>query len=299
MREMTNSGITYQSDTAKLKRLLAKHARDAFLSDDKINREWQVLNYFDPPDYSRAIQEYEQFLNLLEQLGVQVDFLPQSENTTLDSIYTRDNAIATNAGMLICDMGKQMRHTEPAHHIDFYAAQGLGVLESLPEGASIEGGDVTWLKDNILAVGHGYRTNAAGIVALKSAVKDCATEVIEVPLPHFRGPNDVLHLMSMISPVTDDLAVVYSPLMPVPFRNWLLDMGYQLVEVPVSEYDNLGCNILTIEPGVCVMVEGCPRTKKLLERQGVEVHTFAGLEICTKGAGGPTCLTRPLEREIA
>jgi N-dimethylarginine dimethylaminohydrolase len=293
---MTDHGITFQSDTTKVKRILVKHVRDAFQSADKINREWQVLNYFDPPDYSLALQEYDQFINLLEKLGVTVEFLPVADNTTLDSLYTRDNAIATNAGMLICAMGKKQRHSEPAHQKAFYESAGINVLDELQDGACIEGGDVTWLKGDILAVGHGYRTNAAGIAALKNAVKETAKEVIEVPLPHFRGPNDVLHLMSMISPVADDLAVVYSPLMPVPFRNWLLDMGYRLIEVPVSEYDNLGCNVLTIEPGVCVMVEGSPRTRKLLQRKGVEVHTFAGQEICAKGAGGPTCLTRPLER---
>jgi len=115
-------------------------------------------------------------------------------------------------------------------------------------------------------------------------------------LPHFRGPNDVLHLMSMISPVDHDLALVYSPLMPVPFRNWLLELGMTLVEVPESEYDSLGCNVLALAPRRCVLVEGNPETRRALERAGAEVIEIEGSEICLKGSGGPTCLTRPLVR---
>lgn len=293
---MNKPEVTFQSDTFRLKRLVVKHAKDAFQSESKINSEWQPLNYLSPPNYTEALREYDQFINLLERLGVETMFLPKSENTTLDSIYTRDNAVATDSGMLICAMGKSERSTEPEHQRRYYEALDIPVLAPLAPGACIEGGDVTWLKNNIVAVAHGYRTNAVGITALREAVSKTAKEVIEVPLPHFRGPGDVLHLMSMISPVADDLAVVYSPLMPVPFRNQLLDMGYKFVEVPESEYDSLGCNILTIEPGVVVMVDGCQETRQLLEQQGVEVHTFSGREICEKGSGGPTCLTRPLER---
>ena len=153
-----------------------------------------------------------------------------------------------------------------------------------------------WLDPRTLAVGQGYRTNAEGIRQLRALLGDAVDAVEVVPLPHWRGPASCLHLMSFISLIDRDLALVYSPLMPVPFRESLLARGFTLVEVPDQEFDTLGCNVLAIAPRVCVMVEGNPRTKALLEEAGAQVHTFKGLEICIKGEGGPTCLTRPLLR---
>ena len=153
-----------------------------------------------------------------------------------------------------------------------------------------------WLDSRTLAVGQGYRTNAEGIRQLRTLLGDAVDEVEVVPLPHWRGPASCLHLMSFISLIDQDLALVYSPLMPVPFRESLLARGFTLVEVPDQEFDTLGCNVLAVAPRVCVMVEGNPRTKALLEAAGAQVHTFEGQEICVKGEGGPTCLTRPLLR---
>lgn len=292
------STITYQSDTQPLKRVLLKHARDAFRDQTKVNAEALALNYLAIPEFDIAVRQYDAFVNLLEQQRITTQFLPENTVTSLDSLYVRDNTVVSNDGVVLCNMGKAARVVETIEQARFYADDhALSTLPAMPEGATLEGGDVVWLKNNILAVGLGYRTNRAGIDYLKQHLPS-ASEIITVPQPHFRGPSDVLHIMSMISPITDDLAVVYSPLMCVSFRQRLLDEGYQLIEVPEHEYDSLGCNILTIAPGVCLMAEGSPDTQRALEQRGVKVHTYAGSEISVKGCGGPTCLTRPLEREL-
>jgi len=168
----------------------------------------------------------------------------------------------------------------------------IGAIE--PPGL-LEGGDVAWMDERTLAVGHGYRTNDEGIRQLRAILGD-AIDVLVVPLPHWRGPGDVFHLMSIYSPVDSDLAVVSSPLMPVPFREALLDRGIALVEVPGDEFDTMGANVLAIAPRVCIMLRGNPKTRERLERAGAEVFEYEGQEISLKGGGGPTCLTRPLER---
>ncbi|MEE4244913.1 MAG: arginine deiminase family protein [Kangiellaceae bacterium] len=288
--------LTFQSDVAKLKRVLLKHAKNAFSSPQQIDNEWQPLHFLAKPKREQAIREYDAFAELLSQLGVELEFLPTALETTLDSLYPRDNAISTDAGMVLCTMGKPSRQVEPKHHELKYKQLGVAVKGSINGPGSVEGGDVTWLKNNVLAVANGYRTNPDGIAQLRALTKDTVNDFIEVPLPHFRGPDDVFHLMSIISPIADDIAVVYSELMPVPFRNYLLDNGYRLVELAPEEYDSQGGNILAVEPGVVVAVEGNPVTQQRLRDLGVEVHTFDGEEICSKGCGGPTCLTRPLER---
>lgn len=285
--------LTCQSDVAPLRRVALKHARDAFVSPERIAGQWVDLAYTAEPDFDEACREYDAFARLLESFSVAVEWLP-AEDEGLDSLYVRDASIATDRGVVLCAMGKAARAAEPAAQRRFFESRGRSIAGAISGAGRIEGGDATWLRGDVLAVGRGYRTNAQGIEQLRGLLSD--VEVIEVPLPHWRGPGDVLHLMSMISPLADDLLLVYSPLMVVPFRNELLARGFSLVEVPEEEYDSQGCNVLAVAPRVAVALDGNPETRRRMEAAGVEVHAYSGREISLKGCGGPTCLTRPLER---
>ncbi len=289
---------TAQSDYAELKSVLLKHPREAFRSRDYLAAHWQELHYLAMPDYDKAVQEYEAFVEIFVSHNIEVNFLPATPDTGLDSIYVRDASIPTDQGVLVCNMGKRQRQAEPAAQLSFYLQNNWQVLGSFQPPATIEGGDVAWLRPDILAVGHGYRTNKAGIDMLRELTTPTVKEVVVMEAPHYKGPDDVFHLMSVLSPVDHNLAVVYSPLMTVPFRNYLLDLGFELVEVPDEEFDTLGSNVLAIAPRVCIMVAGNPVTKSRLQAAGAEVIEFSGEEICLKGNGGPTCLTRPLMRQL-
>jgi N-dimethylarginine dimethylaminohydrolase len=193
-------------------------------------------------------------------------------------------------------MGKRARQAEPtAQERAFRSFGPIAIQGRIEPPGLLEGGDVVWLDTRTLVVGRGYRTNAAGIAQLRSMFGS-AIEVVDVPLPHWRGERDVMHLMSLVSPVDRDLAVVYSPLLPVPFRKLLLGRGYRLIEVPDDEFASMGCNVLALAPRRCVIVAGNPQTRSALESAGAEVIEYVGAEISVKGAGGPTCLTRPIER---
>ena len=192
-------------------------------------------------------------------------------------------------------MGKKDRRGEQATLEQAYKQCGIPILGKIEAPGFIEGGDTAWINKHTLAVGRGYRTNDEGIRQLKNLAKG-HFDVLEVPLPHFRGPSDVFHLMSILSPIDDDLFLVYSPLMAVPFREQLISQSIELIDVPDEEFDKMGCNVLALAPRQALMVEGCPLTKKRLEEKGVNVITYKGDEISRKGEGGPTCLTRPLGR---
>jgi len=198
--------------------------------------------------------------------------------------------------MIICNMGKEGRKNEPLAEQKAFEAHGIPVLGVINAPGTIEGGDVAWLDDKTLAVGHTYRTNEEGIKQITALLAPLGVDVITVPMPHYRGPSDVFHLMSVLSPVDSNLAVVYSPLIPIVFRNELIKRGYELVEVPEAEFDSMGCNVLALAPRVCLMVKGNPITKERLEKAGCKVIEYEGAEISVKGGGGPTCLTRPVER---
>ena len=225
-------------------------------------------------------------------------FLPENPDLTLDALYCRDASIATDFGMILCNMGKTQRKAEAEVHRQYFENMSIPILGEIMAPGTLEGGDVAWIDNQTLAVGHSYRTNWAGIEQLKSLLEPNGVKVLVVDLPHFKGPDDVFHLMSVLSPVDKDLAVTYSPLLPIDFRNELLERGYDFVEVPDEEFMSMGCNVLAIAPRVCIVVDGNPNTKARLENKGCRVLTYKGTEISIKGGGGPTCLTRPLSRQL-
>ena len=285
-----------RSETSPIRSLLLKHPREAWLGQENIRDQWKALGYTEEPDFAKAVAEYDRFVDILSGIVTDVHFLPADARTGLDSIYVRDAACVAGHGVILCRMGKPLRAAEPGAVGDFYAKAGWPVLGRIREPGTLEGGDIVWLDERIVAIGHGYRTNAEGIRQFRDLVAGEGCEVIEVPLPHWDGPGDVLHLMSMISPVDEGKLLVYSRLLPVPFRKRLLEMGFALLEVPDEEYATMATNVLAVAPGKCVALAGNPRTAEVLNKAGIEVSTYEGTEISRKGAGGPTCLTRPLLR---
>ncbi len=278
-----------------LRRIALRHPRTAFGGQTAIDASWRDLNYLAAPDYGRALAAYDRFAEILAETGAEIDWLPAAEGLSLDSLYVHDSAVPGPRGIVLCNMGKPARAGEPAAMGAAFEGLGLTVAGRIEGDGRLEGGDLVWFDENTCAVARGYRTNDAGIRQLK-ALLGPGVEVVTVPLPHYRGPDDVFHLMSIISPLDADLALVHSPLMPVPFREWLLARGIELVEVAEAELESLGCNVLALALRRCLMAEGNPETRRRLEAAGCEVLTYDATEISLKGQGGPTCLTRPLVR---
>ena len=285
---------TAQSETGTLRSVLVRHARDAFGSAKKIAAEWNELDYHAPPDFDRAVDEFDHFVELLQSEGANVIFAPGEVEATLDSIYARDAAIITDNGAVLCAMGKPQRSNEPQYLQPIFAGEGIALLGSILGQGLLEGGDVVWLPGNRLAVGRSYRSNDEGFRQLRKLTQDVVEEIVQVSLPHWHGPDDVFHLMSILSPVGDNAVLVYAPLLPVAFRLWLLERELRLIEVPDEEFASMASNVLSVAPDKCIALEGNPVTRARLEKAGIEVLVYDGTEISRKGEGGPTCLTRPL-----
>lgn len=288
--------ISMQSDTAPLRRVVVRRPVDAFGSPAKIERYWRQLGYRGPPDLAAAAAEHDAFVEILRTAGTEVLCLEGEPDLGMDSLYPRDASIVCRDGAILCRMGKESRDGEPAAHGRMYERLGVPILGKIDADGTVEGGDVAWLDDRTLVAGLGYRTNDSGIRQLRELLADRIEDLIVVPLPHWRGPGDVFHLMSMFSPLAGKVVLVYSPLMPVPFRRALLERAFRLVEVPDEEFESMGCNALALSPAQCVLLEGNPRTRRRIERAGIEVIEYRGGEISIRGSGGPTCLTRPLSR---
>jgi N-dimethylarginine dimethylaminohydrolase len=280
----------------RLTRVVMKPVAAAWSEAGAIDREWRDLHFTSRPDLSHALAEYDRFVEMVASTGAEVLMLPAAPATGLDSIYARDASVVTPKGVVLCRMGKPQRAQEPSAQRAAFESWGIPVVGAIEPPGQLEGGDVIWLDARTAAVGRGYRTNDDGIRQFRALLGDAIDELHVVPLPHWRGPADVFHLMSIISPVDRDLAVVYSPLMPVPFREWLAARGIKFVEVPDEEFDSMGANVLAVSPRMCVMLDGNPITFERLEGAGANVLTYEGRDISLKGGGGPTCLTRPLGR---
>ena len=289
--------LTCQSEYGTLQSVFIKNVVDAFVDQSTISKEWKELNFLGEPDFKIAQSEYLLFEKLLQTNRSEVKKFEKNASVTMDSIYCRDASIATDKGMILCTMGKAGRMNEPAAVEKMYQELGVPILGRIETPGSVEGGDVAWLDQHTLAIGRTYRTNAEGIRQMRALLAPSGVDVLEVQLPHYKGPSDVFHLMSIFSPVARDLAVVYSPLMPIVFRDELIKRGYQLVEVPDQEFESMGCNVLAIGPRQCIMVKGNETTKARLLQAGCTVLEYEGQEISYKGGGGPTCLTRPLWRK--
>ena len=273
--------------TAKLRSVLVR------APDPAACALWSDYGWRGAPDPGRLLREHEELCGLLESSGAEVvsgDVVAGD----LDAVYTFDPAIVCRRGALILRPGKELRRPEAQATAEDLARMRIPVAATLAPPATAEGGDLLWLDESTVLVGRGYRTNAPGVNALRKALPD--VELVEFDLPHFHGPSEVMHLLSLVNLIAPDLAVAYLPLLPVRLVQLLQARGIQLVEVPDDEFETMGPNVLALAPRVALALEGNVETRKRLERAGVDVSVYRGDEISRKGDGGPTCLTLPLLR---
>jgi N-dimethylarginine dimethylaminohydrolase len=245
-----------------------------------------------PCDLGRARGEHEDLVELLDRLGVRVHLLG-AETDDPDLVYVFDPLLVADGGAIALRPGKPNRAGEPAVLEAWAVEHGIPVLGRIESPGTLEGGDTFWLRPDLLCVGRSLRTNDAGARQLAGIV---GGDVRIFDLPYWKGPADLVHLLSVVSPVADDVAVVFLPLLPVGLHALLVELGYRLVPVPEEEYATLGCNVLAVRPRVAVVAEGNPVTRRGLEAAGCEVHAVTLDEVGGNGSGGVTCLTRPILR---
>jgi len=280
-----------QSMVGELKRVLVRRPDEAFGRAGP--EHW---HYVSQPQLDTAQAEHDALVTTLRDAGCEVLFHETTLPDHADAIFTHDPVIVTDEGAVILRMGKEQRRGEETAIAKTLEELGVPILATLEGEATAEGGDLLWLDHDTLAVGRGYRTNGEGLRQLTAALRPLGVETLEVQLPHGDGPASCLHLMSLISMLDHDLAVVYLPLLPVPFVETLAERGIALVEVPEEEFPTMGANVLALAPRRCLMIEGNPVTRERLQAAGCEVLTYRGEELSLKAEGGATCLTRPILR---
>ena len=272
--------------TAKLRSVLVR------APDPAACALWSDYGWRGAPDPGRLLREHEELCALLESSGAEV-VTGDVVAGDLDAVYPFDPAIVCRRGAIILRPGKELRRPEAPATAEDMARMRVPVAATLAPPATAEGGDLLWLDESTVLVGRGYRTNAPGVDALRKALP--AVELVEFDLPHFHGPSEVMHVLSLVNLIAPDLALAYLPLLPVRLIQLLQERGIRLVEVPDDEFETMGPNVLALEPGVVVALRSNRETGRRLEQRGVDVLTYEGTEL-SKGDGGPVCLTLPLLR---
>jgi N-dimethylarginine dimethylaminohydrolase len=280
-----------QSMVAPLRRVLVRRPDVAFGAAEP--ERW---GFHGQPYLPLAQQEHDAFCNILLAQNVEVVYHDQPLPDHADAIFVHDPLLITDKGAIVLRMGKSLRQGEETAVGQTLQALEIPICGALQGAATAEGGDILWLDPQTLAVGLGFRTNAEGVAQLAALLNPFGVTVIPFHLPYYAGPSSCLHLMSLVSLVAEDLAVVYRSFLPVPFYQLFLERGVQLVDVPDEEFQTLGPNVLALAPRKCLMLEHNPITRRRLEAAGCEVLTYRGDELSLKAEGGATCLTRPLLR---
>jgi len=289
---MTTTPVTRtfgaQSMTAPLRDVLVKRPGPAFGAafDDRAH------GFLHPVDLDLARREHDAFTDLLAALGVRVHVLA-TELASPDLVYTYDPLLVSDGGAIPLRPGKPNRLPEPAALEAWTLAAGIPTAGRVEAPGTIEGGDTFWLRPDILCIGRTLRTNSEGVRQLAAIV---GGDVRVFDVAYWRGPAELIHLLSVISPLADDLAVVFEPLLPVGLWELLNDLGIRTILVPEAEFPTLGCNVLAVRPGVVIAAEGNPVTAAAMAAAGCEVHSYPASEIGVNGSGGPTCMTRPILR---
>jgi N-dimethylarginine dimethylaminohydrolase len=287
--------------TGELLRVMVCPPGNAGWDNSRKAAAWRELGFRRAPDYRAAQSQHEILCGLLSESGAEVAHLPATESLTLDAVYAHDASLATDYGLVLMNPGKKNRVAEAQAHANFCGQLGIPVFGEIRLPGSSESGDMVWLDSRTLLIGDGYRTNKAGIEQMRSLLssKDSLknVDVLSVPLPYGRGPSACLHLMSLMSMLDEQTILADLPWLTVETVELLKERGFRLIEIEYGERETLACNVLSLGNKRVIAIEENVKTNQRLRDAGFDVRTFPGSEICINGAGGPTCLTRPLLRK--
>jgi N-dimethylarginine dimethylaminohydrolase len=281
---------------ATLQRVMVCSPRAAGWNQSERLARWHDLGFHHAPDFATAQSQHETLCRELTTAGAEIAELAPSPELSLDAVYTHDASLATDFGLILMRPGKANRVPEAPHHASCCKPQAIPIFGTITTPATTEAGDILWLDSKTLLIGHGYRTNAAGIAQIRALLAPKDIEVLSAPLPYGPGPSACLHLMSLISLLDDHTALVDLPWLAVDTVELLKSRGYQFIPIDDSERDTLACNVLALGGNRLLAIEENGKTNARLRHAGFDLRTFPGSELCINGSGGPTCLTRPLLR---
>ncbi|MSP54083.1 MAG: amidinotransferase [Myxococcales bacterium] len=228
---------------------------------------------------------------LLPRLGTRPD---GQAGAPPNLVFARDLAFMTPQGAVLARMASGQRAGEERCAAAVLAGLGIPILATPTGTATFEGPDALWVRPDLVLVGVGRRTNEAGYRLVRRVLADQGVRCAALPM----SPG-VQHLLGMVNFIDTDLAALRHP--TPRLRRCLDGLGVKLLDLSadpmlVSELAaGRSHNFVTMAPRVVLMPAGNPRTRGVLEAEGVEVIERAVSQyLCA--AGGIGCLTGVLGR---
>lgn len=246
-----------------------------------------VINPWMKPGTVNTQNAFHQWHNLVEtlgKLGIDVEIINQQKGLP-DMVFAADQALIKNKNLVLSSFHYKQRQAEVAKYLPWFEKNSF-IIHRLPKPYFFEGsGECVWLGETLL-VGTGFR-NSPGVCEFLSAYLDVETKCLELINPRFyhldtclcpineatafyypqafsQKSQEVLKkLVKNLVPFTDKEANNFAANSLVTdhhvvmqkgnkkFASILTDLGYETIEIDVSEFMKSGggihCLVQTLE----------------------------------------------------
>ena len=226
-----------------------------------------------PPDYTLALEQYQTYVEALQDCGLTVTVLPADERFP-DGHFVEDPFVIFRDLAFHCRSGAPTRIGEGESlkpHL-----RDLRIVNATAD-ARIDGGDVLFCSDRVL-VGISRRTNRAGYRALRAALQTVQSDIRVYPVPF----SDVLHLKSDLTDLAPGV-LIHDPALRTDF-----DLSWaKIITLPPEE--GHAADVLPVN-GKLFVAADCPQALSAEERHCSPVLALDMSEF-VKMDGGLTCLS--------
>jgi dimethylargininase len=226
-----------------------------------------------PMDVALAISQYDNYLQTLQSLGVELIFADEAPDHP-DGLFVED------ALFMVGDVGVLTRPGAPSRkgEVESIAAlvRALGITSvSIPAPHTLDGGDVL-VVDKHIFVGVSTRTTIGAIDSLRVLIATTGYQVVPVTV------TGCLHLKTAITRLPDDSLIAVAAFVDTTL---FASRGFRVHETT----EETGGDVLCIGNTVVLPMDA-PKTAEQIESLGFEVQRIDVSEL-QKIEAGVTCMS--------
>jgi N-dimethylarginine dimethylaminohydrolase len=245
-------------------------------------------------DSVKACEQHDAMAEVYRSCGADVFYVEEQREDRPNAIYMRDNVLGTPEGAIICRQATAFRRGEEQAVALSVSKIGCPVIRTISGKGIFEGACGLWIDRETIILGTGVRSNEEGV----RQVEDVLRAMGVVNILRFQIPWGHAHLDGLMNPVDKKKILIFPWQVPYDVVDALIRMGFKIIEAPSLEEVKQGfaINLVALEPGRVLAAKGNPKTKAVLEHNGIEVLEVEVDELM-KGFGSLHCMTAPLARD--
>jgi N-dimethylarginine dimethylaminohydrolase len=252
-----------------------------------------------PIDHPALTREYAAIISAFEAQGITVSLIDPAPTDAdpwcrYNMMYCRDLFFMTPQGAIVSNMANCVRAGEPFYAARTLAALGIPVLHSVTGEGRFEGADALWLRDDLVLVGVGNRTNQDGYRQIREVLAGQGVACVALP----SSQVTTQHLLGSVQIVDRELALVRHQIIAPEVVSFLEEQHFNVARIPENREirERQAMNIVTVAPRTVFMTAGCPEMKELYLQLGLAIAAELELTQLINGAGGLACATGVVSR---